>query len=749
MNEDCNLAEDFDTPSLLCEELEDSETNNAQETTSGRRGEGDEEASNQRGNEEAREETEREGTNGGEEKRGDEVVASEKEPTVRGDGEAEACRVAAADRKETKVTKKTEPKKSRKRRGKKQNEQVRSRRAGNRKEEEEEERGQAQDASAVPSEENPALLEPSISLLSHCDLSDQVYLGFEEAGMYCPPVPVPLLYSSQPPVPIQPDPPPSHRTKRPRSPPPPHGLPQQSSQALEMEITQVYSTRRSVRYSSRGRGQPLGFPLLPGSENVDGCPLPPAPKKKTRTLYTSDQLEHLEALFQEDHYPDAEKRKLIAASVGVTPQRIMVWFQNRRAKWRKVRSITAKAESTQSVSSPTLKINPALNALTSNRKGAPSFSGHFAAALPQLATAASFPSQTPPSFSSLLDSLSSPGQCRGTDVGQHQLSAQGSLPEFHPRPMHSPPPLRRASLPLFTTAYNPVSPNPPLLNTPVHTPPLFLDALEGVSSLAHCDSQSLQTDSSSLFDFPEKLNYQTSGQQSGSLSYQISYPASQQQTSLPHMTYLTPSPYLTPNPPDSNPTSYLTFGPGGSSAGVVTYSAGGQTYFPPQSAGQILLQSAGHNGGMPAYPSYPWGNLYSQTAANQRAPPTYPTSLGSSRDHQTPSTSSLPLPSFFPQGEHGSSHVNLQHSSNAQTHTKTSSSAATATATVLPPVSTLRAPCLRAETTPNKVSSLLSSPQVSSPSPESPPVPPCVKLEYDSPREIHSHFHCDFSPIHF
>ena len=40
--------------------------------------------------------------------------------------------------------------------------------------------------------------------------------------------------------------------------------------------------------------------------------------------FVADQLEHLEALFQEDHYPDAEKRKIIAVSVGVTPQRIMV-----------------------------------------------------------------------------------------------------------------------------------------------------------------------------------------------------------------------------------------------------------------------------------------------------------------------------------------------------------------------------------------------------------------------------------------
>lgn len=44
----------------------------------------------------------------------------------------------------------------------------------------------------------------------------------------------------------------------------------------------------------------------------------------TNIHLNADQLEHLEALFQEDHYPDAEKRKVIAASVGVTPQRIMV-----------------------------------------------------------------------------------------------------------------------------------------------------------------------------------------------------------------------------------------------------------------------------------------------------------------------------------------------------------------------------------------------------------------------------------------
>ncbi|XP_058661320.1 paired mesoderm homeobox protein 2-like [Ammospiza caudacuta] len=65
-------------------------------------------------------------------------------------------------------------------------------------------------------------------------------------------------------------------------------------------------------------------------------------KKKPRTFYSAEQLEELEKMFQEDHYPDNEKRREIAAVVGVTPQRILVWFQNRRAKWRKLQKLSIK-----------------------------------------------------------------------------------------------------------------------------------------------------------------------------------------------------------------------------------------------------------------------------------------------------------------------------------------------------------------------------------------------------------------------
>ncbi|PWA14988.1 hypothetical protein CCH79_00008864, partial [Gambusia affinis] len=767
MDKEGDSTEDFGGPSLLCEDLEDLETKDSKEKTSRGR-EGDENALNQRDNEETRGETAHEERNEGEEKGENKVVVSEKElmeteeaeqvkpeRSLPAEDEAAAQDVQMQDKeaeisnetiidkrvsKNKKVTeKKTVQKKSRKRRGKKQNEHVKTRKGG--KEDvsvmlEEEKKSETQEVSVTASEESSIQFDPSIGLISSCELSDPVYLGMETTGLYCPPDPVPVLYPAQPPVPIQSAAPTSHGgTKRPHSPSQPQCLPQKSSQPLQIEISQVYSTRRSIRYSNRGRGRALSCPPPPGSELLDCVPLPPAPRKKTRTLYSTDQLEHLEALFQEDHYPDAEKRKIIAASVGVTPQRIMVWFQNRRAKWRKVRSITAKAETAlsrvePSTNSPNHKINPHLAMLTSSRKGVPSFSGHIAASVQQIGSAAAFPTlstQTTSSFSSLLESLNSPGQSTGREM------SSGNLPEYHhPRPMHSPPPLRRASLPLFPPVFNSVTPS--LLNTPAHTPPLFLDALESGGSLAHFDTQSHQNDTNSLFDFAEKLS-----QQSNSLSYQLqnSFPTSQHQpqTSVPHMAYLTPSPYLTPNPPDSNPTSYLTFGPGGSSAGLVTYSTGGHAYFQSQRTGQILLQPTGHHGGVASYQSYPWSNLYSQPGVHQRTqcPSTFTASLGSIRDHQTPSTSSLPVHPGFQVGEHNPSHTNVQQAAETQSDIPTST-------TVLPPVSTLRPSCLRAETTPTGSSSLLPS-QVSGTSPQSPSAPSCVKLEYDSPQEIHSHFH--------